>query len=95
MIVDEFLQTISDERKMRMQGEDLLTDPHQGLRRLAGWLGLRADDEAIAEMKHPERSPYACFGPPGAPFGNDFFFLQNPVLRPARAEPQTLDGPLS
>jgi hypothetical protein len=95
MIVDEFLQTISDERKMWIRGEDLLTDPDQGLRSIASWLGLRADDEAIAEMKHPERSPYACFGPPGAPFGNDFFFLQNPVLRPARAEPQTLDGPLS
>ena len=56
---------------------------------------MRADAEAIDEMKHPERSPYACFGPPGARYGNDTFFLESPALRPARAKPQSLDGPLS
>ena len=63
-----------------------MTNPDLHLRKIAGWLGLRTDDAAINEMRHPERSPYACFGPPGARFGNDRFFLENPAaLLRARA----------
>jgi hypothetical protein len=91
----QFLKSVPDEQKMQIRGEDLLTNPDQGLRRIADWLGLRTDDKAIKEMKHPEHSPYACYGPPGARYGNDAFFLKSPELRPSRAEPQTLDGPLS
>ena len=69
--------------------------PGRGLRQVLAWLGLRTDDEAIEEMKHPERSPYACYGPPSAYFGNDRAFLRGPVLRPARAEKHSLEGPLS
>jgi hypothetical protein len=29
-------------------------------------------------MMHPEHSPFAQFGPSGAPFGNDPAFLENP-----------------
>jgi hypothetical protein len=46
-------------------------------------------------MQHPERSPYACFGRPGAALGNDLFFLRSSALRPERAGLHTLDGPLS
>jgi hypothetical protein len=46
-------------------------------------------------MKHPERSPYAHYGPPGARYGNDRSFLRSPELRPTRAERWELDGPLS
>ena len=64
----------------------------------SGWgyhrLAALTKTRAIEEMKHPERSPYACFGPPGARFGNDRFFLERPALRPERAEPHTLVGPL-
>ena len=71
---------------LRVRGEDLVGSPERGLREVLAWLGLRTDDEAIEEMKHPERSPYACYGPPSAHFGNERAFLQDPVLRPARAE---------
>lgn len=90
----EFLSTVPSHQQMTVLGEDLLTDPEQQLVKIAQWLGLRDDDEAIERMKHPERSPYACFGPTGARCGNDIFFLEDPRLRPARAEPQSLDGPL-
>jgi hypothetical protein len=90
----EFLQSIPGEQHIRIRGEDVLQDLDHHLRALAAWLGLRTDAEAIEEMKHPERSPYASFGPPGARFGNDRFFLQDPVLRPSRAAPQRLEGPL-
>jgi hypothetical protein len=90
-----FLKSIPRYQWITIRGEDLLINPDRGLRQIVGWMGLRIDSEAIEEMKHPERSPYARFGPPGARFGNDIFFLQNPALRPARAKLQSLEGPLS
>lgn len=90
-----FLSTLPDEQQMTLRGEDLLTDPDTYLSRIAGWLGLRTDKEAIAEMKHPERSPFACVGPRNAPLGNDPSFLEKPALRPGRAHSQSLEGPLS
>jgi hypothetical protein len=46
-------------------------------------------------MKHPEESPFACFGPPNALFGNDPGFLKEPALRPYKVKPQELESPLS
>ena len=51
---------------MRVRGEDLLGEPDTYLRKIAEWLGLRTDEEAIEAMKHPEQSPYACIGPENA-----------------------------
>jgi hypothetical protein len=95
MNICEFLKSVPDSQKMRIRGEDLLTDRDTNLRRIAGWMKLRTDLQVIEEMNHPERSPYAGFGPPGARFGNDRFFLQNPVLRPERVKLQDLEGPPS
>jgi hypothetical protein len=91
----EFLEGVPASQALRVRSEDLVGSPERGLREVLTWLGLRTDDEAIEEMKHPERSPYACYGPRSAHFGNDRAFLQNPVLRPARAEKHTLEGLLS
>jgi hypothetical protein len=93
--IDDFFKWLPDEQKLRIRGEDLLQAPDEPLRRIARWTGVRDDDDAIDEMKHPERSPYACFGPHGARYGNDHFFLKNPALRSARAKTCILDGPLS
>jgi hypothetical protein len=93
--VCEFLKSVPDDQKMQVRGEDLLINPDPGLRRIAGWLGLRTDDTAVEAMKHPERSPFARFGPPGAQFGNDRNFMTNPALRPERAEPHSLEEPAS
>ena len=90
-----FLETIPQDRQLHLRGEDVLQDPDTCLRTTAEWLGLRTDDEAVEEMKHPERSPFSTIGPPNAPFGNDPKFLKEPVLRPARAKAQSLEGPLS
>jgi Sulfotransferase family len=91
----EFLKSLPGHQWVTIRGEDLLTDPDAGLSGIAEWLGLRTDGDAIERMKHPERSPYACFGPPGARCGNDLFFLQDPSLHPGRAEPQSLEGVLA
>ncbi len=90
-----FLKSIPRHQGITIRGEDLLTDLDRSLRQIAGWMGVRADGDAIEEMMHPERSPYACFGPPGARLGNDIFFLESPALRPTRAKSQSLEGPLS
>ncbi|MCS0494077.1 sulfotransferase [Ancylobacter sp. MQZ15Z-1] len=78
----EMLETIPPERKMRLRGEDFLSDPRNYLTQIAGWLGIRTDDEAIDAMMHPEASPFACLGPANARYGNDPGFMENPALRP-------------
>ena len=92
-----FLESVPENQKLQLRGEDVLTDPDRELQRVATWMGLRDDDEAIQEMKHPERSPYACFGPANARYGNDAHFLENPALRPLRGGKAalSLEGPLS
>lgn len=94
-VICGFLHSMPSEQQMRIRGEDLLADPDAVLPGIASWLGLRADAQAIEEMKHPERSPYAFLGPPGARYGGDKFFLQNPALRATRTQTQSLEGPLS
>lgn len=69
---------------MRLKGEALLANLDVYLPQICEWLGLRQDPEAIEAMMHPEQSPYACPGPPGAARGNDPNFLENPHLDPAR-----------
>lgn len=96
MNIVTFLDGVPEGQQMRVLGEDLLANPEAYLRRIAEWLGLRTDDEAMEAMKHPERSPYACFGPMNARFGNDPHFLQSPTFRPYSGAAQpTLEGPLS
>jgi hypothetical protein len=89
-----FLRTVPREQQKRVRGEDLLADPDRHLREIAAWMGLRADLEAIAAMKHPEQSPFACIGPRNAPLGGDPNFLREPRLRAGTAEVQSLEGPL-
>ncbi|HEV7860311.1 MAG TPA: sulfotransferase [Pyrinomonadaceae bacterium] len=90
-----FLATVPEGQQMRLRGEDLLADPDRYLRQIAAWLEVSTGEASIEEMKHPERSPFACFGPANARLGNDPQLLKQPVLRPDRARPQSLDGPLS
>jgi hypothetical protein len=89
-----FLNGVNPDRHMRVRGEDLLGDPDKHLRDIAVWLNLRSDPDAIEAMKHPERSPFARFGPPNAPMGGDENFFGQPALRPVRQIAQSLDGPV-
>jgi len=93
--ISDFLSEIPPGRSLRIRGEDLLAEPDRALTDIAAWMGLRTDSDAIDQMKHPERSPYAFPGPPGARYGNDLFFLENPVLRAGRAaDPLNLEEAL-
>jgi hypothetical protein len=78
---------------MRIQGEQLLGDPDLYLPQIAEWLELDSGPEAIAAMKAPERSPYACLGPEGAMHGNDPNFLDNPRFVQREIPEASLKGP--
>lgn len=95
MNICEFLKAVPKQQKLRVRGEDLLADTDRILCQIATWIGVKADPGSIAEMKHPERSPYSCVGPPGARFGNDLNFLKDPFLRAGAIKSEGLDGPLS
>lgn len=90
----EFLEDVAPERQLRMRGEDIMGDPRRHLADIARWAGLRDDAEAVAEMMHPERSPFACFGPISAMFGNDPKFLAGPTFRPHKPKLPPMDKPV-
>ncbi len=79
---------------MCIRGEDLMEQPRKHLADICRWLGIRDDDAAIEEMMHPERSPFACFGPITALCGNDPNFLRRPAFRQHKPKVPALDGEL-
>jgi len=94
MAITTFLDVVPIDQKLRVRGEELINDTDHCLSRIAKWLQLRTDEEALDSMKHPERWPYAFYGPPGARLGSGRPFLDSPSLRPASLRDYGLDGPL-
>lgn len=94
MNILDFLDDVPPEQQLRMRGEDIMADPRRQLAAIARWAGLRDDDEAVEDMMHPERSPFACFGPINALFGNDPNFLAGPTFRPHTPKVPSLDKPV-
>jgi Sulfotransferase family len=94
MNVLTFLKSISADQWIIIRGEDLLEEPESVLKRVAEWLGLRTDTKTVEQMMHPEHSPFARFGPPGARLGNDINFLERPALQRGQARSHSLEGPL-
>jgi hypothetical protein len=90
----DFLSGVPANQNFRLRVEDVLTDPDAALRPLCSWLGVQDSPEAIDEMKHPERSPFACFGPLNATYGDDPAFLRSPTLPAGQPEVKSLEGPL-
>jgi hypothetical protein len=90
-----FQERVPPRQWLRVKGETLLADLDNELPRLCNWLGISTAPEAIAAMKRPEESPFACFGPANAQLGNDPNFLHEPKLRPYRPRQDSLVGPLS
>ena len=76
-----FLDGLAKDAMFRVRGEDLLADPETHLRQIAQGLGIRSDRGAVEAMRHPERWPFAGFGPLTARFGSDPGFLRDPRPR--------------
>ncbi|MGF1640954.1 MAG: sulfotransferase [Rhodospirillales bacterium] len=89
-----FLERVPEQNWTRVQGETFMSDTDGELERICRWLGISGSEEAMRSMRHPEHSPFACFGPINAAYGNDPNFLRSPYLRPQRLEDQSLDGPV-
>ena len=89
-----FRERVHPSRWLQITGEDFLADIDEQLKALCAWLDVSDDPEAIAAMKRPEDSPFACFGPLNALAGNDLKFLRDPRLRPYKRKPKSLEGPL-
>lgn len=89
-----FMDRLEIGQGMRIRGEDLLSDPDHYLRQICTWLGIRDDEDALAAMKHPERSVFARFGPDSARFGNDPNYLSHPEFTQRPIPPAHMDGPL-
>lgn len=90
-----FLYAVPEDRQIRILGEEFMARPREHLAMICRWLGIRDDDDAIEEMLHPERSPFACFGPVAALFGNDPNFLRSPAFRPHTPRVPPLTTPLA
>jgi hypothetical protein len=90
-----FQELVDPDQWLRIKGEDFLSDLDNELPRVCEWLGVSTAPEAIAAMRRPEDSPFACFGPANAVLGNDPNFLSAPQLRPYKPRPESLSGPLS
>jgi len=84
-----FAAELPDNRYLRVRAEDVLNDSDHQLRRIAGWLGVRDDADAVEAMRHPEASPFARFGPAGTGVvgGHDHGFLSDPLPRKAMLPP--------
>jgi hypothetical protein len=89
-----FLDRVPAAQQMRIRGEDVMGDPPKFLGEICRWMGIRDDVDAIDEMMHPERSPFACFGPLDAMFGNDPNFLSGPSFRPHQVKMPPLNKPV-
>jgi hypothetical protein len=92
-IVD-FLASVPADQRRTVAGEKLFADLDGVGADIASWLAIRTDPAALAEMRHPERSPYARLGPPSAPFGSDLFLHPGPLIPESWSQPRSLDGPL-
>jgi hypothetical protein len=78
-----FLDRVAADRWRVVRSEDAVDDPAATLEPVVRWLGLRTDPEAIDQLRHPERSPFARVGPVGARGGNDAGFQREPAARPS------------
>lgn len=87
-----FAESLPRHRWLRVRSEDVLNDPRPTLTRICEWLGIDSGEKSIDSMIHPERSPFARIGPPGALGGNDPGFLSDPVPRPTLL-PDSFDLP--
>lgn len=89
-----FLDSVPAAQQLRVRGEDIMENPREQLAAICRWAGLSDDAEAVDAMMHPERSPFACFGPINALFGNDPNFLSGPTFRPHKVKFPSLTKPV-
>jgi hypothetical protein len=81
-LIAECMRHVATEKLTVLRLEDLLADPRTQLADLCVRLDLPNDEAAVADMLHPEKSPFARFGPVGANLGDVAEFLRDPTFPP-------------
>ena len=81
-LIADAAKDITPRRFAVVQMERLLADPRAEMSSLCAQLDLPNDDTALADILHPERSPFAGLGPVGANLGDDPTFLRDPIFPP-------------
>jgi hypothetical protein len=81
-LISEAMNHVTPERRTVLRMENLLSDPRTELDDLCRKLDLSTDETAVADMLHPEHSPFAGLGPVGANLGDDLAFLRDPSFPP-------------
>ncbi len=83
-IISDALNDVAPDRLVVLRMESLLADPHREISDLCARLDLPNDEVTVADMLHPENSPFAGIGPVGANLGDDPAFLRDPRFSPER-----------
>jgi len=81
-LISEAMSHVAAERLAVLRMESLLANPRDELSKLCARLDLPNDEADVAEMLHPENSPFAGLGPVGANLGDDPAFLRDPTFPP-------------
>lgn len=81
-LISAAMNHVTAERRTALRMENLLADPGAELSELCASLDLSNDEIAVAEMLHPEHSPFAGLGPAGANLGDDPAYLRDPTFPP-------------
>ncbi len=82
------------DRFISIRGEDILSDPDRWLRQIGDWLGIATTARDLDDMRHPERSPFARYGPVNAPYGADPNYLEHPAYKQRPITMAPLNTPL-
>lgn len=82
-LISQFLETIPTAQQIRIRSEDFFTNPEATLQRLCQRLGWDFSSDCL----HPERSPFASWGPANANLGYEADFLAQPRFLPPVTQP--------
>lgn len=88
-------ENVQPSQYLVMRGEEIMEFPRERLASICQWLNIRDDNEAVDAMMRPEESPFACFGPVTALYGNDPNFLRAPAFRQHKPKTPSLYDPVS
>lgn len=80
--IGDLMRAAKPSRLAILRMESLLTEPKVEMTDLCNRLDLPNDQAIVADMLHPENSPFACLGPVGANLGDDPAFLHDPTFPP-------------
>jgi len=76
------LAAIPRQQWLRIQAEQLLSEPRTWLPYILDWLEISYDSTIIEAMLRTDRWDFAGTGPSGRLFGGDYKFMADPALRP-------------